>query len=511
MPETADKNTPAPPNKTRILYPFLVAIFPPLSLYSQNLGDARPVELLPLMALMLLVTGMVGLALRLLYHARHPRAAALLLCILPFFAFGQSVDLLRDAMRASNLFLPLALFLLLGAAWLTLMAWLGKTSRDLEPFTRLMNNIALCAVALAVGTAAMGLASQYQQRGEESSTTIPLPDGIDPDSFPDIYYLIPDSYTRADYLKDAFDFDNTPFLDALRERGFYIADRSQSNYPRTQMSLAASLNMDYLDPELLRQEWNKALPLFVGQIWDNTVLATLTQHGYDAPTFSSGVAATEVHRDDARFVKPRTMLLTEFQQRFLEWTPLRSVIHRWTKNAYGNRVLFVLEELSRIRRNGKPMFLFAHMMSPHIPHQFDENGRPWEETPDYFTGYVQETKCLNKQFLRLIDAILARQPNSIFILQGDHGPHTDWRDMTSLETLPWEGSREDWIRDKTAILNAYYFPDQNYEALYPEITPVNSFRVLFNQFFGAKHPPLPDNSYLEFPEEEGLVEISNAP
>ena len=39
-----------------------------------------------------------------------------------------------------------------------------------------------------------------------------------------------------------------------------------------------------------------------------------------------------------------------------------------------------------------------------------------------------------------------------------------------------------------SILNAYYFPGGRYEGLYEAISPVNSFRVVLNTFFGAKLP-----------------------
>jgi hypothetical protein len=33
------------------------------------------------------------------------------------------------------------------------------------------------------------------------------------------------------------------------------------------------------------------------------------------------------------------------------------------------------------------------------------------------------------------------------------------------------------------------------QALYPSIIPVNSFRTIFNYYFGAKYPRLPDQSF----------------
>jgi hypothetical protein len=64
----------------------------------------------------------------------------------------------------------------------------------------------------------------------------------------------------------------------------------------------------------------------------------------------------------------------------------------------------------------------------------------------------------------------------VIILQDDHGliDHQDH-----------------WTR--MADLNTYFFPDQEYSELYPQITPVNSFRVLFTQSFGQEYPLLEDN------------------
>jgi hypothetical protein len=44
-----------------------------------------------------------------------------------------------------------------------------------------------------------------------------------------------------------------------------------------------------------------------------------------------------------------------------------------------------------------------------------------------------------------------------------------------------------------SILNAYYFSDGPPRELYDSITPVNTFRVVFNHYFNANMPLLKDN------------------
>ena len=45
------------------------------------------------------------------------------------------------------------------------------------------------------------------------------------------------------------------------------------------------------------------------------------------------------------------------------------------------------------------------------------------------------------------------------------------------------------------ILSAYYLPDKEISGLYPSISPVNTFRLIFNLYFGTSHTLLPDESY----------------
>jgi hypothetical protein len=51
------------------------------------------------------------------------------------------------------------------------------------------------------------------------------------------------------------------------------------------------------------------------------------------------------------------------------------------------------------------------------------------------------------------------------------------------------------MTERVSILNAIYFPDRDYSRLEPGLTPVNTFRVILSQFFGADLEPLPDRSF----------------
>ena len=492
------KNTP--------IYPILFGLFPPLSLLSTNIGDARFLELwLPLVVTLAIVLGL-GSVLWLVIRNQHKTAALVAAFWVPFYSYGFLIDGLKTALREGQTpVFVLLLSALIGVFGVALAVIVWRSKRDWAPLSGALNNVGV--FLLVVPLISYGLAKVQQEAPEEQS----LPEQAQSLSaearakLPDIYYIIPDSYPRADILLETFDYDNTPFLEGLKERGFYTVEDSYSNYPKTQMSLASSMNLDYLDPKHLEAEWNEALPNFVAQIWDNKVMDFLESYGYEFPTFSSGVAATEI--DNGRFVKPDTFVLSELQRVYIAMTPLRSPVERMTRSGEANRVLFVVDELGKIRRGEKPMFVFAHMMSPHMPHTFDAEGNPVTETPDYYKGFRDETICLNERFLVMIDRIQARQPNSIIIIQGDHGCRSDWQSTDDGTLIPWEGSREDYIRDYTAVLNTIYIPDGDYSEFYSGITPVNTFRILFNKYFGTDYELLPDKTFLSFQGGKRIEEV----
>ena len=64
---------------------------------------------------------------------------------------------------------------------------------------------------------------------------------------PDVYYIIFDAYPRSDQLLEHFGYDNREMIAFLEDNQFYVAHKSHANYPMTPLSLASSMNMQYMD------------------------------------------------------------------------------------------------------------------------------------------------------------------------------------------------------------------------------------------------------------------------
>lgn len=109
---------------------------------------------------------------------------------------------------------------------------------------------------------------------------------------------------------------------------------------------------------------------------------------------------------------------------------------------------------------------------------------------------------VNKRLLPAIDAILPQSPEPpIIILQADHGPGL---------LLDWEEPANTYFRERLAIFNAIRLPEGESAGFYDEMTPVNTFRLIFNHSFGTELEPLEDKSYFStWPQPYVFIDVTD--
>jgi hypothetical protein len=61
--------------------------------------------------------------------------------------------------------------------------------------------------------------------------------------------------------------------------------------------------------------------------------------------------------------------------------------------------------------------------------------------------------------------------------------------------LDWRSAEKSNLEERFSILNAYYLPGDGDAGLYDQISPVNTFRLIFNLYFGTEYARLEDESY----------------
>src|SRR4029079_4030218 len=131
---------------------------------------------------------------------------------------------------------------------------------------------------------------QQTRRWRQPTVTfgpIDIPAAVPDRPRPDIYILILDAYGRADVLRDYYHFENT-LVPELEKLGFTVPPKAASNYAQTALSLASSLNLEYL-PALCDRQLSVGEPRarLADLISRNRVFETFTTAGYRIRSYSS--------------------------------------------------------------------------------------------------------------------------------------------------------------------------------------------------------------------------------
>lgn len=304
--------------------------------------------------------------------------------------------------------------------------------------------------------------------------------------YPDIYYIILDHYSSNNSLKN-YDHDNKYFTNFLKNQGFYVATDSRSNYNYTSSSLSSSLNSSYLNiNHRARYSVDDAATL-AGFIRDSKVSKILDNYGYSQNIY--GIYGIQLHpaqdmtRPGDKAGKSKSLMSTLLRaafQRFdvSEQQLLHKAFYKYNINSFR-----FLDSLAATSEADGPRFNFIHTLTAHTPFVVDSSGNFQSDVNQTHSkeSYIREIKYTNKRIMAFLRSLNSK-PNykPIIIIQSDHGSHLND------------------LQETSTILNAYYFPDRDYSALYPKISPVNTFRVIFNKYFDAKLPLLPDRNFYVF-------------
>jgi hypothetical protein len=324
---------------------------------------------------------------------------------------------------------------------------------------------------------------------------------------PDIYVIVLDGYARQDVLQSIYKHDNSNFIDWLEKQGFYVADDSHSNYVQTPYTMSSLWNLDYL------QTWNSSYEYaryLFEPIQNNRVFHLLDEIGYTTVSFGGVADYTEIKKSDVYL--SNFLPLNNFETLLLTDSPLEPLSNiidlHLPLNTYKTqreRMLYQLDMLKEVPLDiPGPKIVYAHILAPHPPFVFYQNGdirepqRPYtlaegtgfqDSEEAYQSGYREQVLFINREIKKAIDAILTKsEAPPIILIMGDHGPASRFN---------WKFEDPGCLWERTGNLYAVLLPGhENDGTVYSSISPVNTFRVIFNTYFGTDLPLLEDRSYM---------------
>jgi hypothetical protein len=497
--------------KTIPWHVLFISIFPILALLGHNITEASPTVVLFPLAISIISASILLLVVHALVHDWQRAALVVTILLILFYTYGHAYSFLKGIIISGfyvfrhRTLAPIWLVLAGLGTW-----WACRTKVNMKTFTLGMNVTGIILVVMPVIQIGSGLWIQREawRKAAQTESTSSLQVGATTtlQEKPDIYYIILDSYGRADILHRLYDYDNSEFLNSLEQEGFFVANCSQSNYAQTELSLASSLNLNYLESlgnSFVPGNTNRS-PLWP-LIKHSALRSFLEAQGYKTIAFATGYGWTEINDADI-YLAPQTgaLEMNPFQYMLLQTTAGRILLDakelslpNTPDDLTRRRTQYALEKLQVIPAIAGPKFIFAHLLVPHS-FVFGPNGESIAidvstMTPDIFKqGYVDQLIFVNKQIENIVATIITNSPTApIIIIQGDHGPTGAGRSL------------------RVSNLNAYYLPGHN-DMLYPTITPVNTFRVVLNAYFGQNLPLLPDISrYSTYQDPYQFFEMEN--
>ncbi|MCP4580103.1 MAG: LTA synthase family protein [candidate division Zixibacteria bacterium] len=504
--------------RNKIIHPFLFGVFPILFLSARNITQMRLGEItVPLIAAICITIVLSIIISRLI---KEPRKSGLVisLFLLFLYSYGHLLGInsrFYFRIDGTKIGPDINVFIL----WIVLLSislfFTIRSRRDLAILTRLANSTAVLLVTIQIFLIGQTVIFRSEV---ELHNDIAINSDI-PGELPDIYHIILDGYGRQDILRQIYNVDNSALLDKLTRRGFIIADSSNCNYYATQQSLTSLFNLDYLQSfDILSPQARDCIQM-ESLLSKNRVFKHLARYGYKTVAFTSGYYMTDLKKVDYYYTPG--MAFSEFQNIVLNTTPI-PFISRSGKSQYElhrERINYILKKLPHLNNIHYPKMVFAHVICPHPPFVFGEHGEPVQvDRPfykgdgslyiehggtkeEYIAGYSEQIKYISKRIIKTIDEIIANSDRPpIIILQGDHGPASD---------ANWENLAETNVKERYGILNAYYLPGQNKDIIYSSITPVNSYRVIFNHYFSTNFELLADESYFNLMSQPyAFVEIT---
>ena len=322
---------------------------------------------------------------------------------------------------------------------------------------------------------------------------------------PNVYFFLTDAYMRSDALKKGLNFDNSRMMKFLDQKKFIDVYNSYAAYPMTKYSLISTLEMDHLKVPN-NNIWNKK--------YQNKTFNYFRRLGYsihfmpDLRGMATCHNAVICHKNEAQ---RKGFYFSYLGVMLLKTIPL---LEDFLLSVAPERFEYELNEVSdlnlalRNSNSNDPRFFFAHLSMPHPPYIRDANCRSVniKDGGDFQSfrwanrfKYIDFLKCGNSQLQTLLEYLVESDPDAIIIVQGDHGAwfvnnkYSQETEPPSLETKP---RKIEAFEGAYAVMNAIRAPAPCRKLIYPTMSPVNTFRMVFSCLTGEEPDYVPDKSFV---------------
>jgi hypothetical protein len=485
------------------VHPVLFAAYAVLFLWSQNLGETNPRQvLLPFLAVMLGAT-LVTVVLGVVFRDRRRGALVATPLVVGLLMYGHAHHLLASVSVPT--FVQQA-----GWAALVVVAVIAAIRLDDGRISTI--DWALDRVAGILVLVTLVLIVPFQVNAFMSRASIPQVQPVGTTTAAekrDVYWFIFDRYgsERALQLQYGIDNDLPEWLEA---HDFKVLEDSHANYIRTVLSMATTVQMQHLDA-VAKAQGARSEDITTVNEWlqDPPVARQFKALGYHYDHIGSAFDPTRTDRGaDVNHTVPSPPGTGDFEDALFDTSAVPALLKRLHLPPASDRVrqytfsTYALDAVAGLRDEPGPKFVMTHVLLPHPPLVFDVDGTFIEDAEVTELGaaemYRRQLAYTNARIEAIVTDLQSLPENRrpIVILQADEGPWPRSYATGRKTDGDWPaGASEKELEQKYGILNAWYMPGGEDLGLYPSMTAINTFPTLFSRYFGLDYVLLPDRIY----------------
>mgnify|MGYP001411636710 FL=1 len=452
--------------KHLIIFPFLLAFFPSWILILKNYDELIFQDILISLAIVS-VSIIIWIVIRKIIKNSNKAALITGVGVVFFFYFGYVQDALKGILvsnipvNKTSILVPISIII-----FIILTVYFIKSKNNFESIIKIANVVSITLILV--------VCVQFIIPGASAEK-------------PNVYHIILDEYTDNEILTKKFGYNNEKFLEFLNNNGFYMHDKLFSTFGGTVKELNVILNMEY--PKKLR--W---MSEDYESLNNNKVMSIFSNQNYSIIETNSMMRWKNFSDVDTKLCYDTNFINSEFLDQVLGKSIIRYFLEKYQQDTRRDTVRCTFNVLNEITlKTDGPKYVFSHVYVPHPPFLFGPNGenvipdhreisglQSWENPQ----GYVNQLIYATNEITVVIKNIVKNDPNAIIIVQGDTGTLTgaDISKKTMKE-----------IYQAHSILYAVRIPDVE-DSDY--MIPVNTYRIIFNNYFNMNYDYLEYHSYL---------------
>jgi len=492
VPAGSEENYPIPIKSSGWLLSFLsiaaVTLYPSLYIYFTNAGEASFTDILSVSGILLLASFAIS-AILYAFIRDIPKSALITNIVMLFFLnfsfIEKGINLVLTAYYWHIAFLGAVILVCLG------VFIYKKKCTEVAKKINLLLMIAFVGLICFNGIiAAPTIIKKVSDQKTETNLQVTA-ENAENQNMPNVYLCIFDEYAGLDCVQRYCGYDNSPFYQALRERGFNVSEHSGNQTISTTIEVPNMLNLDIVN-------FKNTLPAQRLENMKNPYLFQLMKaNGYQ---LNIADVSGFIDTSDCKYQYNAGFVSTEGSAEYyiLRNTAYYPFYNYKSSDEIGeidNLFQYVGESASLQSSN---LCTVAYFHTPHLPWIVDENGNAinGRDRSNYKDSsiYLGQFKYTTKKIQEMVDVILNNDPDSIIILLSDHG----YRQPEHLKT--WYGEQvDDMDLENTYMRNilcAVYFKGETIDI--KDKSGINVLRTVLNRLldtdFEMIDAPVSDDS-----------------